>query len=61
MMEETICHALNVSIFAALTLVRCLRGRKEQFAKLSYGLICTEGSNPSLTASQVGVFGVIVL
>ena len=29
---------------------RCLRGRKEQFAKLSYELNRTEGSNPSLSA-----------
>lgn len=33
--------------------MRCLRGRKERFAKPSYGLNCTEGSNPSLTASPV--------
>ena len=32
-------------------MVRCLSGRKERFAKPSYGLNCTEGSNPSLTAS----------
>ena len=31
-------------------LERCLRGRKEQFAKLSYRLNGTEGSNPSLSA-----------
>ena len=29
---------------------RCLSGRKERFAKPSYGLNCTEGSNPSLSA-----------
>lgn len=32
--------------------VRCLSGRKERFAKPSYGLNCTEGSNPSLTAGK---------
>ena len=32
--------------------MRCLRGRKERFAKPSYGLNCTEGSNPSLTAAN---------
>ena len=44
---------VNTLIFATLkrTLVRCLSGRKERFAKPSYGLNCTEGSNPSLTAS----------
>jgi hypothetical protein len=36
-MMVTIAQGTNFSIFAALTLVRCLRGRKEQFAKLSYG------------------------
>lgn len=30
---------------------RCLSGRKERFAKPSYGLNCTEGSNPSLSAA----------
>ncbi len=34
-------------------MVRCLSGRKERFAKPSYGLNCTEGSNPSLTADKV--------
>ncbi len=29
---------------------RCLRGRKEQFAKLSYVLKRTAGSNPALSA-----------
>ncbi len=29
---------------------RCLRGRKERFAKSSYGLNCTVGSNPTLSA-----------
>jgi hypothetical protein len=29
---------------------RCLSGRKERFAKPSYGLNCIEGSNPSLSA-----------
>ena len=33
-------------------MVRCLSGRKERFAKPSYGLNCTEGSNPSLTAGR---------
>lgn len=31
---------------------RCLSGRKERFAKPSYGLNCTEGSNPSLSAKK---------
>ena len=30
---------------------RCLSGRKERFAKPSYGLNCIEGSNPSLSAN----------
>ena len=46
---------VNTLIFATpkkgKLLVRCLSGRKERFAKPSYGLNCTEGSNPSLTAS----------
>ena len=33
---------------------RCLRGRKERFAKSSYGLNCTVGSNPTLSAKQLG-------
>ncbi len=45
---------VNTLIFATPLkkegLVRCLSGRKERFAKPSYGLNCTEGSNPSLTA-----------
>ena len=43
----------SLIIFAAPSgeMVRCLSGRKERFAKPSYGLNCTEGSNPSLTAS----------
>ncbi len=32
---------------------RCLRGRKEQFAKLSYLETGTAGSNPALSASGV--------
>ncbi len=31
-------------------LERCLSGRKERFAKSSYGLNCTVGSNPTLSA-----------
>lgn len=31
---------------------RCLSGRKERFAKPSYGLNCIEGSNPSLSARK---------
>jgi hypothetical protein len=38
--------------FAVLVSVRCLSGRKEQFAKLSYWETGTEGSNPSLTARK---------
>ncbi len=30
-------------------LEKCLSGRKEQFAKLSYGEICTPGSNPGFS------------
>ena len=32
---------------------RCLSGRKERFAKSSYGLNCTVGSNPTLSAKKV--------
>jgi hypothetical protein len=31
---------------------RCLSGRKERFAKSSYGLHCTVGSNPTLSAKS---------
>ena len=59
--KKSVASILNVKvntlIFATPLkkegLVRCLSGRKERFAKPSYGLNCTEGSNPSLTASLV--------
>ncbi|GBF39784.1 hypothetical protein LPTSP1_27890 [Leptospira johnsonii] len=34
------------------TLEMCLSGRKEQFAKLSYGVTCTQGSNPCVSESS---------
>ena len=37
-------------------MVRCLRGRKEWFAKPSYLEMSTQGSNPCLTA-RIGVSG----
>ena len=41
------------TIFAHLPKgVRCLSGRKERFAKSSYGLNCTVGSNPTLSAKK---------
>ncbi len=42
-----------MATFAALNYSkeeRCLSGRKERFAKSSYGLNCTVGSNPTLSA-----------
>ena len=38
------------NIPTVLYLERCLSGRKERFAKSSYGLNCTVGSNPTLSA-----------
>ena len=35
---------------------RCLSGRKERFAKSSYGLHCTVGSNPTLSAEKIKNF-----
>jgi hypothetical protein len=34
---------------------RCLSGRKERFAKSSYGLHCTVGSNPTLSARLINM------
>src|SRR5690242_11553383 len=36
---------------------RCLSGRKERFAKSSYGLNCTVGSNPTLSANLFYIRG----
>ena len=41
-----------ISYLCIPVLERCLSGRKDQFAKLAYGLDCTEGSNPSLSANE---------
>gem|GEM_PF-4278452 len=46
----SVLNEINFYFCRPLKKVRCLRGLKEQFAKLSYGVTCTEGSNPSLTA-----------
>ena len=46
-----------ISVFLApiilACLERCLSGRKERFAKSSYGLHCTVGSNPTLSAKAL--------
>ena len=38
-----------VRILPSPSMEKCLSGRKEQFAKLSYGEICTPGSNPGFS------------
>jgi hypothetical protein len=42
--------------FCDLIWERCLSGRKEQFAKLSFWVTGTAGSNPALSADTINEF-----